>query len=182
MTLSCRGSYRTRPYGNPTREFTDGSFMAVRYVTYPSPSSLNFIRLLLRGENDSKQSDEFQAIVPEVFLEIFFTKERESREAARRVRNTWFFSLSPRSFAARSLFQGHPATFYCKITVWRSKYCLEISQGRPREYSSKPLKHIIVERTNFSIILKGRYSHIFFSQKFFICSDFLAESLVTRKL
>ena len=121
MTLSCRGSYRTRPYGNPTLEFTDGSFMAVRYVTYPSPSSLNFIRLLnsllLRGENDSKQSDEFQAIVPEVFLEIFFAKERESREAARRVRNAWFFSLSPRSFAARFLFQGNPATFYYKITV-----------------------------------------------------------------
>ena len=59
MTLSCRGSYRTRPYGNP-----------------------------------------------------------------------YSHSL-PRSFTACSLFQGHPATFYCKITVLRSKYCLEISQGRP---------------------------------------------------
>ena len=25
--------------------------------------------------------------------------------------------------------QGHPATIFCKITVWRSKYCLEISKA-----------------------------------------------------
>ena len=28
-----------------------------------------------------------------------------------------------------SLLQGHPATFFCKITVRRSKYCLEISKA-----------------------------------------------------
>ena len=28
--------------------------------------------------------------------------------------------------------QGHPMTFFCKRTVWRSKYCLEISKIRER--------------------------------------------------
>ena len=45
-------------------------------------------------------------------------------------------------------------------------------RGTQREYSSKPLKHSIVQR---------RHRHICIPPKFFICSDFLAESLVIRK-
>ena len=46
------------------------------------------------------------------------------------------------------------------------------SRGTQREYTSKPLKHYF----------NGRYRHIFIPSKFFVCSDFLAESLVIRKL
>ena len=35
---------------------------------------------------------------------------------------------------------------------------------------------------NVFYYLNGRYKHIFIPQKFFMCSDFLAESLVIRKL
>ena len=52
-------------------------------------------------------------------------------------------------------------------------------RGSQREYSSKTLKHSIAKRI---LVLISRYRHIFIPWKFFICSDFLAESLVIRKL
>ena len=48
-----------------------------------------------------------------------------------------------------------------------------------REYSSKPLKHIIVKRV---LVFKRWIWAYFIPYKFFICSDFLAENLVIRKL
>ena len=49
--------------------------------------------------------------------------------------------------------------------------CFPEFRGTHREYSSKPLKHIIVERI---LVFFSRYRHIFIPPNFFICSDFLA--------
>ena len=49
--------------------------------------------------------------------------------------------------------------------------CFPVFRGTHREYSSKPLKHSIVERI---LVFFSRYRHIFIPKKFFICSDFLA--------
>ena len=57
--------------------------------------------------------------------------------------------------------------------------CLTVIRGTQREYTSKPLKHSIVKRV--LVFINGGYGHIFIPYKFFICSDFLAESLVIRK-
>ena len=43
-------------------------------------------------------------------------------------------------------------------------------------------KHLNIALLNVFEYLNGRYRHIFILEKFFICSDFLAEGLVMRKL
>ena len=53
--------------------------------------------------------------------------------------------------------------------------------------SGAPNENIVQNHLNQHLFisnqyLNGRYGHIFIPQKFFICSDFLAESLVIRKL
>ena len=53
-------------------------------------------------------------------------------------------------------------------------------RGTQREYSSKPLKHSFVKRIS---VFKRQIQAYFYPRKtFFIFSDFLAESLVIRKL
>ena len=52
-------------------------------------------------------------------------------------------------------------------------------RGTQRENSSKPLQHSIFECI---LVVKRRYKHIFVPYKFFICSDFLAESLYDPKI
>ena len=42
--------------------------------------------------------------------------------------------------------------------------------------------HLNMALLNVNRNLNGRYRHIFIPKKYFICSDFLAESLVIRKL
>ena len=54
-------------------------------------------------------------------------------------------------------------------------------------YTGAPNENIVQNHLNIALLnvfqyLNGRYRHIFIPQKFFICSDFLAESLVIRKL
>ena len=56
---------------------------------------------------------------------------------------------------------------------------LKTSQGTQREYSSKLLKHIAL--LNVFYYLNGRYRDKIL-EKFSICSDFLTDSLVIRKL
>ena len=53
--------------------------------------------------------------------------------------------------------------------------------------SGAPNENIVQNHLNIALLnvfqyLNGRYRHIFIHKKFFICSDFLAESLVIRKL
>ena len=50
-------------------------------------------------------------------------------------------------------------------------------RGTQRKDSSKPLKHSIVKR----ILVRQIWAY-FIPKKFFICSDYLAESLVIRRL
>ena len=61
------------------------------------------------------------------------------------------------------------------------------SSSRKIETPGAPNENIVQNHFNIALLnifwyLNGRYRHIFMSSKFFICSDFLAESLVIRKL
>ena len=54
-------------------------------------------------------------------------------------------------------------------------------------HSGAPNENIVQNHLNIALLnvvyyLNGRYRYIFMPKKFFICSDFLAESLVIRKL
>ena len=60
-----------------------------------------------------------------------------------------------------------------------SAYRLHMS-GAPNENIVQ--NHLNIVLLNVFQHLNGRYRHIFIPYKFFICSDFLAESLVIRKL
>ena len=66
--------------------------------------------------------------------------------------------------------------FFFFISSFQSSY---IFRGTQREYSSKPLKQSIFKRV---LVFKRWIWAYFISYKFFICSDFLAESLVIQKL
>ena len=53
--------------------------------------------------------------------------------------------------------------------------------------SGAPNENIVQNHLNIALLnvfyyLNGRYGHIFIPYKFFVCLDFLAESLVIRKL
>ena len=55
------------------------------------------------------------------------------------------------------------------------------------QFARAPNENIVQNHLNIALLnvfyyLNGRYKHIFIPQKFFMCSDFLAESLVIRKL
>ena len=67
-----------------------------------------------------------------------------------------------------------------KMNSFQREYVFEAwCRGTQREYSSN---HLNIALLNVFQYLNGRHRHIFIPQKFFICSDFLAESLVIRKL
>ena len=51
--------------------------------------------------------------------------------------------------------------------------------GEPNENIAQ--NHLNIALFNVFKYLKGEYGHIFIHYKFFICPDFLAESLVIRK-
>ena len=55
------------------------------------------------------------------------------------------------------------------------------------QFAGAPNENIVQNHLNIALLnifyyLNGRYKHIFIPKKFFMCSDFLAESLVIRKL
>ena len=66
--------------------------------------------------------------------------------------------------------------FQKKPGYWRYR---ALGRGTQREYTSKPFKHSIVERI---LVFKWQIQAYFYPLKIFICSDFLAKSLVIRKL
>ena len=60
-------------------------------------------------------------------------------------------------------------------------------EGLKPEDTGAPNENIVQNHFNITLLnvfyyLNGRYRHAFISYKFFICSDFLAESLVIQKL
>ena len=65
------------------------------------------------------------------------------------------------------------------IGLVKSGVHCSVIRGTQRGYSSKPLKHSIVKRV---LVFKQWIWAYFYPYKFFICSDFVAESLVIRKL
>ena len=68
---------------------------------------------------------------------------------------------------------------YIFLSIHQVSIVIQLTGGTQREYSSRPLKNDIVKRV---LVFNGGYGHIFIPYKFFICSDFLAEGLVIRKL
>ena len=55
------------------------------------------------------------------------------------------------------------------------------------QFAGAPNENVVQNQLNIALsnvfyYLNGRYKHIFIPQKFFVCSDFLGESLVIRKL
>ena len=55
------------------------------------------------------------------------------------------------------------------------------------QFAGAPNENIVQNHLNMALsnvfyYLNGRYKHIFIPQNFFMCPDFLAESLVIRKL
>ena len=78
----------------------------------------------------------------------------------------------------------------CSQTVY---FLFKVRRGRVIKYkpqgiySGAPNENIVKKHLNIALLnvfqyLNGRYRHIFIPWKFFVCLDFLAESLVIRKL
>ena len=67
-----------------------------------------------------------------------------------------------------------------KLLVYSTLITQIKTAGAPNENMVQ--NHLNMALLNVFQYLNGRYRHIFIPLKFFICSDFLAESLVIRKL
>ena len=72
-------------------------------------------------------------------------------------------------------------------TAYPAMQCKIHTPATITDRTGAPNENIVQNHLNMALLnvfqyLNGRYRHIFIPQKFSICSDFLAESLVIRKL
>ena len=73
------------------------------------------------------------------------------------------------------------------MKYWLLYFVIEGAVQSDVNAAGAPNENIVQNHLNIALLnvfwyLNGGYGHIFILYKFFICSDFLAESLVFRKL